>query len=173
VLPQISHGLRSHAARPYIPVRRDLGRSHPGHAGNGLPLLTKRLLHEFVVLAPESLGHLGDSGQMLIAHAFQQGVDGHRVPLGRRRDAQADGVEFHALLGDLGDIGVGLQFTLDDLAQLGEQVDVEVRYDGVDTEREVLVLLLQLFEGRIRGHSVRPVVPHAADVVVLAADTIE
>ena len=89
----------------------------------------------------------------------------------RRCDAEADGIEFHALLGDFGDVGVGLQLTLNVFTQLGEEIDVEIRYDGVNSEREVLVVFLQLLEGGVRGHRVRPVVPHSTDFVVLAADS--
>ena len=45
-------------------------------------MLAQCLLHELVVLAPEGLGDLGDPGEMLITHAFEQGVYGNGVPFG-------------------------------------------------------------------------------------------
>ena len=123
VLTQISHGLGPDAARPDVPVRRDLRRGDPRHARDHLAALAERLLHQFVVLAPESLGDLGDPGEMLVTHAFEQRVYGDRVLLGGRRDAETDGIELDPLLGDLGDVGVGLQLTLNVFTQLGEEAE--------------------------------------------------
>src|SRR5947209_3900470 len=109
VLAQISHGLRSYTAGPDVPVRRDLRRRDPSHAGNHLTMLAERFFHDLVVLTPESLGNLGNPGKMLITYAFEQRVDGNRVPLGRRRNAETYGIEFYALLGDLSDVRVRLQ----------------------------------------------------------------
>src|SRR5260370_4674694 len=112
VLTEVSHGLGPDAARPDVLVRRDLGRGDSGHARDHLAALAERPLHQFVVLAPESLGNLGDPGEMLVTHAFKQRVYGDRVLLDRRRNAETDGIELDALLGDLGDVGVGLQLAL-------------------------------------------------------------
>ena len=88
--------------------------------------------------------------------ALEQRVDGDFVPLGGRRDAEPYGVELDPLLGDLGDERVGLQLALDVLAQFGEELDVEVGDDGVDPDRQVLVVALQLLERLVREHRVSP-----------------
>ena len=97
VLAQAPHRLRSDAAGPDVSVRRDLRRRDTGHARDHLPLLAQRPLHDLVVLATECLGDLGDSRELLVTHALEQRVDGDRVFLGRRRDAQTDGVELKTL----------------------------------------------------------------------------
>ena len=173
VLAQVAHRLRSNAAGPDVPVGRDLRRGHTRHARDHLALLAQRPLDELVVLAAEGLSHLRHAGELLVAHALEQRVDGDGVLLRRRRDPETDGVELYALLGDLRDVGVRLEFTLNVFAQLWERVDVEVRDDGVDPDGELLVAPLQLLEARIRLHRVVPVAAHPADLVVLQAHAVE
>ena len=61
-------------------------------------MLAERLLHDLVVLAPESLGDLGKPGEMLVAQPEKR-VYGDCVPLSGGRDAEADGIEFYPLFG--------------------------------------------------------------------------
>ena len=59
-------------------------------------MLAERSLYQFVVVAAKRLGHLGNSVELLVTHAFEQGIYRDGVPLYRWRDPQADGVELHA-----------------------------------------------------------------------------
>ena len=59
VVSEVAHGLCPHAAGPDVSVGGYLRRGHPGHAGDHLPLLAQRPLHDLVVLPAERLGDLG------------------------------------------------------------------------------------------------------------------
>src|SRR5215216_2057183 len=173
VVAQVPHGLRPDAAGPDVSVGRDLRRGHARHARNDLPMLSEGALYDLVVLAAKSLRDLGNAREALVAHAFEQRVYGDRVLLRRWRNAESDGVELDPFLRDLSDVRVRLELALDVLAQLRKRVDVEVRDDGVNPDRQIRVPLLQLLEAGIRAHRVRPVIADPANLVVLLPYAIE
>ena len=108
--------------------------------------------------------------ELLALDAGDQFVDGGGIFVAGGGDADAHGVKLDALLGDLGDVGVGLEAERI-IIELVYVVDVEAGDDGVDADAEVGVV--ELAKGAVVGLELLEVARDAADVVVLVAHAIE
>jgi hypothetical protein len=173
VIAQVPDRLRPHATRPHIAVGRDLRRRDACHARNDLAMLAQGPLHQLVVLPAKRLRHLSHTGQLPVPHALQQRVNRHRVALGRGCYPQSHRVQLDPLLGDLGYERIRLQLTLDVATQLRKRVNVEVGYDCVDAQRQMRMPLLQVLQGGVGLHRVRPVFANAANLVVFGAHAVQ
>src|SRR5689334_4736738 len=138
---QVEHVVGAYAAGPDVAVGVDLGGGPSRVAGYHLGFLGKDALDQLVVAHSEGLGHFGDAGKLLALDASDQFVDGRGVFVAGRGDADANGVELDALLGDLGYVGVGLKAERV-IIELAHVVYVEAGDDGVDADAEVGVVEL-------------------------------
>ena len=133
---QVAEGARQHAARPHVAVGADVGGEEPGVAHRHRVLVAVEEARDaVVVLDPQCPHHAGHRAARLLL-VLEHGGGGGREVAAARRDAHPDRLELDALLGGLGDVGVGTE-RRETPGDVREVVLVLLRHDGVAPDGEV------------------------------------
>src|SRR5437588_315735 len=143
MVAQVADRLGADAAGPHVTVRGNLRRGYPGQAGDDLALLRQRALDDIVVAVAKGLCDAGHAAELGLADLLLQALDDGLILLDGRRDAHTDGIQLDALFRDFADELVGLQLVMYEVVNVVELIDVEVRDDRMDAQREVLVARLE------------------------------
>ena len=140
VFAQVAHGLRTDTARPDIAIGGNLCRCNTSHAGDNLPFLHQRTLHNVVVAITERLRNTCYALRILGPNIFLQTLNHRLVLLIRWGNAHANRVQLDALFGDLTDELIGFEFFTYKLMDSIKFMNIEVRDNSMDAQGEVFVL---------------------------------
>ena len=173
MLAQVANGFRADTARPHIPIGSDLRGRHTRQARNDLPLLDQRALHNVIVAITECLCNARNAVEFGLTNALLQALDHRLVLLNRRRNAHPNGIQFHALLRNLADEGIWLQFVPHKCVDVLKLVYIEIRDDCMHTQREVLIAPLQSLQTGIRAHGTLEIALDTTHDIMLHSNTIQ
>src|SRR5581483_3323521 len=174
VFAQIAHGFGANTAGPDITVGRDLRGGHAGHAGNHLAALHQCALDQVVIAVAKGLSDARDAAKPgPFAHARLQTLDHRLIALNGWSNAYTNRIQLHALLGNLADKRIGFQVVAHKGIDRVKFINIEVRDNRVNAEREVLVAVLERLETGVGAHGAREVATHAAHGIVFFAHAVQ
>ena len=172
VFTQIAYGFGADTAAPQVAIGCNMCAGPAGITGNHLVAFVEHALGHLVILGAEGLRKAGNTFGRRLLGLLAEEIGNFVIIVRQRRNAPAHRVQLDALFGHFGNVAIWLQ-KLEPCLDLHKAMGVKAADYRVHRQHQIFMLLLQSFEPTPRFHGERPVALHAADVVVLVADTVQ